>query len=91
MLNDNDSSFVRMHAIQTLQTIEAEMTRPSVLFRPRIFMDGNSWCALYGADLMEGVSGFGKSPSEAAIRFDVEWLKATERAAGAGYSRMVRL
>ena len=36
-----------------------EQRRPCVLFRPRIFIDGNHWCALYGEDLQNGVAGFG--------------------------------
>lgn len=31
----------------------------------RIYPDGDSWCALLGADLQEGVAGFGDSPLEA--------------------------
>lgn len=50
-----------------------ELTRPCVLFRPTVSMDGNMWCALYGADLMEGVAGFGRSPAEAMEDFDKNW------------------
>ena len=50
-----------------------EAMRPSAIFRPSIGLDGNKWCALYGANLVEGVAGFGDSPAEAMADFDAEW------------------
>ncbi len=32
---------------------------PSFMYRPKIFIDGNQWCALYGDNLQDGVFGFG--------------------------------
>lgn len=50
-----------------------ELTRPSVLFRPTLTIDGNMYCALYGDDLMTGIAGFGDT-AEAAMRdFDKNW------------------
>jgi hypothetical protein len=52
--------------------------RPHVLMRPAISLDGASWCAMYGANLQDGVCGFGKSPFEAMQDFDRAWYaKAT--------------
>lgn len=51
----------------------SESIRPSVLFRPALSIDGDQWCALYGANLQDGVAGFGRSPDEAMRAFDVEW------------------
>ena len=53
-----------------------EAKRPFYLLRPRVFSDGNQWCALYGANLQEGVAGFGDTPADAARQFDIEWLNA---------------
>lgn len=50
-----------------------DMGRPSVLYRPRLFIDGNLWCALYGDNLQDGVAGFGDSPSAAMLDFDKQW------------------
>jgi hypothetical protein len=50
-----------------------EMMRPSVLFRPRLFMDGNRWAALYGENYVDGVAGFGKTPEAAMRDFDRRW------------------
>lgn len=43
---------------------------PHTIFVPRLFKDGNMWCALYGKDMMEGIVGFGRSPDKAIKRFN---------------------
>ena len=43
---------------------------PFYLLRPRLFPDGNQWCALYGENLQDGVAGFGDTPELAARDFD---------------------
>lgn len=65
-----DISFLLPHAQQEIYAVSHEMQRPSVLFRPRIFPDGNEWCCLLGDNLAEGVSGFGETPDAAAKAFD---------------------
>ena len=57
------------------RSIEEAVTAPSTLFRPKIYMDGNQWCALYGENLQDGVAGFGKSPADAMANFDANWDK----------------
>jgi hypothetical protein len=53
-----------------------EQDRPSTKYKPRLFIDGDMWCALYGDNLQDGVCAFGKSPSEAFKNFDIEWEKS---------------
>lgn len=48
---------------------------PSVVYRPRLFMDGDKWCALYGDNLQDGVAGFGDSPALAMHDFNLNWCK----------------
>lgn len=65
-------------------TIREEAVRPSIMYRPELTLDGDSYCALYGPNLQEGVAGFGASPDLAMRAFDAEWYKsapaiATER------------
>lgn len=55
------------------QSIEYENIRPSVVYHPKIYIDGNQWCALYGENLQDGVAGFGESPSKAMQDFDKSW------------------
>lgn len=67
--------------------VEAQITEqarraPHVLMRPRIFPDGNAWCALYGDNIQEGVVGFGDTPEAAAADFDLAWRQQIKPAAG---------
>ena len=62
-------------AANSVHCAAAEYERPSVLFRPKVFIDGNQWCALYGDDLQDGVAGFGDSPAKAMWDFDRAWAK----------------
>ncbi len=79
MLTDNDSSWVAERAIGVLNTIQEAWTRPSVLFHPTLYRDGNQWCCLLGVNLMEGVAGFGDTPDIAACEFDRAWARKLEK------------
>lgn len=48
---------------------------PSAIFKPKLMLDGNAWCALYGDNLQDGVAGFGSSPAKAMEDFDRNWFK----------------
>lgn len=50
-----------------------------VNLRPRLFIDGNQWCALYGENIQDGVAGFGDSPDEAARAFDAAMTEKLKR------------
>lgn len=71
------NAFDISHARQMLQgyieSVGWEMTRPSMLWRPALKRDGDQWCALYGENLQEGVSGFGPTPDMAMSAFDKAW------------------
>ena len=51
------------------------MARYSFMLRPILSLDGNKWCALYGANLQDGVAAFGDSPEEAYAAFDKAWTE----------------
>lgn len=78
MISEHDSYLLRCQASQALERIEREHVRPSVIFKPRLFIDGNEWCALYGVNLAEGVAGFGDSPENAMHAFDCAWRDTIE-------------
>lgn len=61
--------------IVRLDYVAEKSCRPSVLFRPTLSKDGDKWCMLYGANLQEGVAGFGDTPELAAQDFDIQWSK----------------
>lgn len=50
-----------------------KINEPFTLYRPRLFIDGNQWCALYGENLQDGVAGFGDSPEKAVADFNRKW------------------
>lgn len=60
---------------QAIDAIRYEITRPAVVFRPCVYVDGNMWCCLYGEDIMSGVVGFGETPEKAAAAFDLVWWR----------------
>jgi hypothetical protein len=61
------------NAAQMAFATEEERQRPSVLYRPRLSLDGNMWCALYGENILEGCAGFGPTPAAAMKAFDEAW------------------
>lgn len=65
--------------IADISTAANWAARPSVLYRPKLSIDGNQWCALYGDNLQDGIAGFGDTPADAMRRFDTEFMfrKAT--------------
>jgi len=58
------------------QVAAAAQESPSVLYQPKLSIDGNQWCALYGKDLQSGVAGFGDSPQKAMNDFDINFGKS---------------
>ena len=64
-------------AAYAAQDVELDKIRPFSRIRPKVFPDGNQWCALYGDNLQTGVCGFGDTPEKAAVAFDLAWLNAT--------------
>lgn len=54
-------------------------TLPSAIYKPKLYQDGNQWCALYGDNLQDGVAGFGDSPALAMIDFDRAWNEKLQK------------
>ena len=54
---------------QMTDEIRTESTKPSVLYKPKIYPDGNIWCCILG-DIPECIVGLGKTPYEAVCEFD---------------------
>lgn len=53
--------------------IESEEMNLVRLLTPKIFIDGNQWCVLYGENIQDGVCGFGESPRLAVYDFNKAW------------------
>lgn len=81
----NAIAYAAQMASVAAQETAAQWGRPSVIYRPALSIDGNKWCALYGANLQDGVAGFGDSPADAMGDFDRAWnAKLTDSTARGG-------
>lgn len=69
----------KSNAAEAEERAALQALRPFMLLRPKMYPDGNSWCALYGEDIQSGVAGFGDTPDLAAMAFDLEWLNGRTR------------
>lgn len=61
-----DAYLARMAVVEAMAFVSC----PSAIYRPRLFPDGDQWCALLGDDLASGVAGFGETPEKAMRAFD---------------------
>ncbi len=80
MMNDEHSSMAMtsighaaQHAMFAIQDAASEYAVASAVYRPKIYMDGNEWCAIYGDDITCGVCGFGATPALAVSDFNDRW------------------
>jgi len=55
--------------------LEEELTRFKIL-KPKIYIDGNQWCVLYGENIQDGVCGFGDTPDKAIWDWNKQWDKS---------------
>ncbi len=56
-----------------MYAVACDLGAPSLIYKPRLFIDGNAWCSLFGENLQDGVAGFGDSPANAMRDFDSQW------------------
>ncbi len=55
-------------------TIE-KANRPSAIYKPDLFKDGDVWIARYGPSDRTGIAGMGDTPQLAMEAFDEAWIK----------------
>jgi len=55
--------------------VEQEELGRFSLLKPKIFIDGDQWCVLYGDNVQEGIAGFGSTPNEAIFAWNAQWNK----------------
>ncbi len=53
--------------------------KPSSIYKPALFIDGDKWCALYGLNIQYGVTGFGDTPEKAIVDFDYNFKNQKAR------------
>ena len=62
-----------LHQSRMNAAIQAEVFNLVAILNPRVFIDGNKWCVLYGENLQDGVAGFGDTPTLAVYAFNRAW------------------
>jgi hypothetical protein len=67
---------VTLTAQQLAQEISSYHATWYSALKPVLSKDGDKWCALYGENLQEGVSGFGDTPAAALLAFEVAMHKS---------------
>ncbi len=77
--DDMNAAQIRLEAAVLMRDAAVAHNSPFALLKPRIFFDGDSWCALLGEDILSGVCGFGDSPRDAARAFDEAWNLKTQK------------
>ena len=76
-----DISWMKASLQQDFSIAASEMARPSVVFKPKLSIDGDMWCALLGENLVEGLAAFGETPAAAMTAFDQAFYKEKTPAA----------
>ena len=71
LAEDRNAAQSRLNA-----AIEAEEFNLLSVLKPKIFIDGDQWCVLYGDNLQDGIAGFGDSPVLAVYDFNKAWWKS---------------
>lgn len=87
----NDAYIARVAICEAAAVIQGTMTAPHVIYKPVLQPDGDKWCALFGANLMVGVAGFGDTPAEAMAEFDKAWTTRRTPAAEVAKREMEQL
>ena len=50
------------HEAEMAILIEAQEMNLTSILSPKIYIDGNQWCVLYGDNIQDGICGFGETP-----------------------------
>lgn len=59
-----------VHEAQMNLLVEKQEYQKFEMLRPKVSIDGNQWCVLYGENLQDGVAGFGDSLYLAILDFN---------------------
>jgi hypothetical protein len=69
-LNFDANYAQQIHQSQISKAVEAEEMNLFSMLKPKVSIDGNQYCVLYGENLMEGVAGFGDTLMDAIWDFN---------------------
>lgn len=56
---------------------DAQVAELASMLRLTPYKDGNQWCVLWGANIQEGLCGFGDTPFKALLDFNQNYMSET--------------
>jgi len=79
-----ESSQKQHHEVMRYQSditahVEREEYNLIGFLKPKLFIDGNQWCILYGETIQDGIAGFGDTPYKAVLDFRKAWISPITR------------
>lgn len=69
---------ILLHQEKMCVAVESTEYNKFSILKPKLYMDGNEWCVLFGDNIQEGVAGFGKTPDKAVLDWNRQWFKEVE-------------
>ncbi len=75
-----DAYYARMAVSDACSYIAGCLTRPSVLYRPKLYRDGDQWGVLLGDNVQSGFVAYGDSPQAAFNAFDEKFCSPNNNA-----------
>lgn len=66
---------VMLHQVRMSTAVMQEEYTLFAMLKPKVYIDGNQYCVLYGEDLQSGICGFGETIHKAIQDFDKAFNK----------------
>jgi hypothetical protein len=69
-INSDNHFAQKIHQSQISKAVEEEEMNLFSMLKPKVSIDGNQYCVLYGDNIQDGVAGFGDTLIDAIWAFD---------------------
>lgn len=69
-LNMQQQQEMLLHQSKMNKAVQEEEMNLFAMLKPKVSIDGNQWCVLYGENLQDGVAGFGDTLMKAIYDFN---------------------
>ena len=67
---------ILQEALGHMDNYYIEKNTPFVIYKAKVFQDGDQFCALLGDNIQEGICAFGDTPAQAVSNFNIVWYKS---------------
>jgi len=73
-MNNEESTYnLDVNTAISLSNAAQQLDTPFAIYKPKLYPDGDKWCALYGDNIQKGVAAFGDTPNQAVKAFNDAW------------------